>query len=290
MHLFRVSAPIDIVQLLAIRGRIITIGVLSLIFQLFHDIVQAIADAAAPIDRVYLKSANPDLEVYRSSTFKTLASRLARVEEQLAILDQKTTSSEITPEVETVSSLTTAQSKEDEFQAVMEGLRQHQAEGAAAGDDDSIPEITPDMEATLRAAIFDDRDDSPPTPAKKMFRHMRAHTKARTFPVAFQGTCKAGTTITVQVQPQVLFRGCKLMAIDDSDEPGKSTAVAGCFVGNRLVMQAFGRSIPTSEFAYDQCNNEMLWPTCDPALYITFQISATKDCTWYAVLFGEAVF
>jgi len=99
----------------------------------------------------------------------------------------------------------------------------------------------------------------------------------------------ANTVHTIHAQPQVLWKGKKIVATDDSDDPGSGTEIVGIFIGNRPVTNAWAAAIPVSEFAYNKINNDLLFPTCDPALYVTIQVRFLKDCNFYCAIHGKAL-
>lgn len=218
----------------------ILVGVLVILFGFIHDIIQAFADSLASTDKVFLKSLNPDLEVYRNEVLHELAGRA-----EAALLAATSPSVAPLPPLPPV----------DESQ------------------------LTPMEQQALRLIDLGlARKTKKVTPFK------------RRWPVSFEAQGRAGTTTTVTVQPQCLFRGIKLFATDDSAEPGHSTDIIGAFVGNRPIIGPFGAAIiPVAEFAHYKVNNQLLFPTCDPALLITLQVRFRRDCTFYATIMGDAV-
>ena len=112
-------------------------------------------------------------------------------------------------------------------------------------------------------------------------------TKKRRWPVGFIGSGgPASGTVNIQVQPQCLFRGEKLICSEST--PGGS-AIVGIFVGNLPQLPTLQNTIATSAFASGALDNEMLFDTCGPAMFITFQVQFSSSCTFTAALWGHAV-
>jgi len=78
-----------------------------------------------------------------------------------------------------------------------------------------------------------------------------------------------GQTVTVAVQPQVLFRGEQLVNVGDEDD----LYIQGLFVGRKSQLPSFQNPIPVSVYRESMMDSGQLFDTCDPALFITFQIS-----------------
>jgi len=100
-------------------------------------------------------------------------------------------------------------------------------------------------------------------------------------------TVPPGQTVAVQVQPQCLFRGEKLLNVGDST----GLFIQGLFVGQKSQLPTFQNPIAVSTFAGAVLDNELMMDTCDPALFITFQIqnlNATTS-TFAASIVGHAV-
>jgi hypothetical protein len=95
------------------------------------------------------------------------------------------------------------------------------------------------------------------------------------------------TTVTVQAQPQTLFRGEKLVNTGDS----VGLYIQGLFVGQKSQLPTFQNPIAVSTYAGTVLDNELMMDTCDPALFITFQIqNATgATATWSMSIIGHAV-
>jgi len=112
--------------------------------------------------------------------------------------------------------------------------------------------------------------------------------KKRRWPVALECEGRAGTIQTTTINPQCLFRINKIIATDD--ENGQSTEITQIIVGNQLVLPVgLGIGIPTSEFAFYKINNEIIFPTCQPALMIAVSVRFLRDSKWKASMFGDAV-
>jgi len=95
------------------------------------------------------------------------------------------------------------------------------------------------------------------------------------------------TTVTVQAQPQTLFRGEKLINTGDS----AGLYIQGLFVGQKSQLPTFQNPIAVSTYAGTVLDNELLMDTCDPALFITFQIQNAlgATATWSMSIVGHAV-
>ncbi len=111
--------------------------------------------------------------------------------------------------------------------------------------------------------------------------------KKRRWPMSMEVEGRAGTVQTVMMQPQCLFRVSKIMAVDDDN--GAATEITQIIVGNRLVLPTVIQGIPTSEFAFNKINNEIIFPTCQPALSIAVSVRFLRDSKWKASMFGDAV-
>ena len=95
------------------------------------------------------------------------------------------------------------------------------------------------------------------------------------------------TTVTVQAQPQCLFRGEKLINTGDST----NLFIQGLFVGQKSQLPTFQNPIAVSTYAGGVLDNELMMDTCDPALFITFQIQNTgaTTATWAMSVIGHTV-
>jgi hypothetical protein len=113
-------------------------------------------------------------------------------------------------------------------------------------------------------------------------------TKKRRWIVGFgPATVPPLSTVTVQAQPQCLFRGEKV--INSGDVTG--LFIQGLFVGQKSQLPTFQNPIAVSVFAGTVLDNELLLDTCDPALFITWQIQNTTAATltWSASIVGHSV-
>lgn len=113
-------------------------------------------------------------------------------------------------------------------------------------------------------------------------------TKKRRWVVGFgPAVVPPSSTVTVQAQPQCLFRGEKL--INSGDTTG--LYIQGLFVGQKSQLPTFQNPIAVAVFAGTVLDNELLMDTCDPALFITFQIqnTTTATATWSMSIVGHTV-
>lgn len=113
-------------------------------------------------------------------------------------------------------------------------------------------------------------------------------TKKRRFTLGFGPTAIPPlTTVTVQTQPQVLFRGEKLINTGD----GAGLFLQGIFVGNLPQLPTFQSPISVLTYAGTVLDNEQMFDTCNPALFITFQVQNTTSATltWSMSLIGHIV-
>lgn len=113
-------------------------------------------------------------------------------------------------------------------------------------------------------------------------------TKKRRWVVGFGPTAIPPlSTVTVQAQPQCLFRGEKL--VNSGDVTG--LFIQGLFVGQKSQLPTFQNPIAMAVFAGTVLDNELMLDTCDPALFITWQIQNTTAATltWSASIIGHTV-
>lgn len=114
-------------------------------------------------------------------------------------------------------------------------------------------------------------------------------TKKRRYTLGFgPTTIPPLSTVTVQTQPQVLFRGEKLI---DTSVVQAGLFIQGIFVGNKPQLPTFQSPIAVTTYAGGVLDNEQMFDTCDPALFITFQIQNITGATltWSASLIGHIV-
>ena len=100
----------------------------------------------------------------------------------------------------------------------------------------------------------------------------------------------AGTTTTIIVNPQCLFRGEKVMATDTSSgTAGMGTAIQAIFVGQKSQRPANQGQTLTAFFANNALGNGIKWDTCEKALSISLTIAFLNSCTFFCTVFGKAV-
>ena len=100
-------------------------------------------------------------------------------------------------------------------------------------------------------------------------------TKKRRWTVGFGPTAvPPASTVTIQAQPQALFRGEKLINTGDV-----GLFIQGLFVGQKSQLPTFQNPIAVSTYAGGVLDNELMLDTCDPALFITMQIQNPSAAT-----------
>lgn len=98
----------------------------------------------------------------------------------------------------------------------------------------------------------------------------------------------AGTTTTITIQPQTLFRVEKIMATDTGPQTsGYNTGITQVIIGNKLQRPATTGASLTLFFAQNSLGNGVKWDTCQPALSIAFTVSFITTSTFYGTLLGE---
>jgi hypothetical protein len=105
---------------------------------------------------------------------------------------------------------------------------------------------------------------------------------------------EANTTTTITQNPQVLFRGEKVMATDSGNfagtgNPGTGTRIQAIFVGQKSQRPANAGSTLTSFFANNALGNGIKWDTCEKALSISITVQFVNACTFDMTVFGKAV-
>jgi len=101
----------------------------------------------------------------------------------------------------------------------------------------------------------------------------------------------AGTTTTVTIQPQTLFRVEKIMATDvGPGTAGFNTSITQVIIGNKLQRPATTGGTLTLFFANNALGNGVKWDTCQPALSIAFTVSFINTSTFFGVLWGKAAY
>jgi hypothetical protein len=241
---------------------------------LLHDVAQAFADSLASRDLLYLKSLHPAIEAHRDGAFRKFAERIASTEDTAReLLDAL--------DLPPPSTATLSSSAATPDPLLLRFIMRRQQERLARRGEEPLS-----AEAAQR---IDDAGLRALDEIRQRLNRRSPRRRARRFCVAFEVEGRADSPMTVQVQPQVLFRGCKLIATDDSDDAGNGTLIVGMFVGNQPQMVTFGPGVPTSEFLYYKRCNEIDFDACDPALSITLQLRFLRDCKWNGVIFGEAI-
>lgn len=99
----------------------------------------------------------------------------------------------------------------------------------------------------------------------------------------------AGSTTTLTVNPQVLFRGEKVMATDSGTTAGLGTRIQSIFVGQKSQRPANAGSTLTLFFNQQALGNGIKWDTCEKALSISITVSFVTACTFDMTVFGKAV-
>ena len=96
--------------------------------------------------------------------------------------------------------------------------------------------------------------------ASRPMLHKTPLNKARDWQIDFgpvSGT--AGTQTTITQNPQVLFRGEKVMATDSFTTPGLGTRISAIFVGQKSQRPANAGSTLTAFFANNSLGNGIKW-------------------------------
>jgi hypothetical protein len=126
--------------------------------------------------------------------------------------------------------------------------------------------------------------------ASRPMLHKTPLNKARDWQIDFGPVSgAAGTTTTVIVNPQCLFRGEKVMATDSATTPGLGTRIQSIFVGQKSQRPANQGATLTAFFANNSLGNGIKWDTCEKALSISLTISFVQTCTFDCTVFGKAV-
>lgn len=113
--------------------------------------------------------------------------------------------------------------------------------------------------------------------------------KARDWQVDFGPICSgSGTTTTITVTPQVLFRGEKVMATDSFSTAGLGTRIQSILVGQKSQRPATTNTL-TLFFAQNALGNGIKWDTCEKGLSISVTVSFIQSCTFDMSVFGKAV-
>jgi hypothetical protein len=126
--------------------------------------------------------------------------------------------------------------------------------------------------------------------ASRPMLHKTPLNKARDWQIDFGPVFGlAGTSTTVIINPQVLFRGEKVMATDTGVTPGLGTRISAIFVGQKSQRPANAGSTLTAFFANNSLGNGIKWDTCEKALSISVTVLFVESCTFDMTVFGKAV-
>jgi len=112
-------------------------------------------------------------------------------------------------------------------------------------------------------------------------------TKKRVWPIAFGPTnIPAGQSTVATANPQVYFRGQKLINTGDSS----GVYITQITVGNQQQLPANTNPISVSSFAPNVLENAMKFDTCQPALTLSLTVANLDTAThlWSMTLFGVA--
>lgn len=113
-------------------------------------------------------------------------------------------------------------------------------------------------------------------------------TKKRRWIMGFGPTAiPPASTVTIQAQPQILFRGEKILNTGDTT----GLFVQGLFIGQKSQLPTFQSPISVLAFATGVLDNELMLDTCDPALFVTWQIQNIDSVThtWHSAIVGHTV-
>lgn len=114
-----------------------------------------------------------------------------------------------------------------------------------------------------------------------------AITKKRLWPIAFGPTAiPAGQSTVATANPQVYFRGQKLINTGDST----GLYITQITVGNQQQLPANTNPISVTSFAPGVLENAMKFDTCQPALTLSLTVAnlGAATATWSMTLFGVA--
>ena len=99
----------------------------------------------------------------------------------------------------------------------------------------------------------------------------------------------AGTITTLQVFPQVLFRGEQVMASDTGFPPTFQTRIMAIFVGQKSQRPANQGGTITNFFVNTAIGNGIRWDTCPRALSISVTVSFISSCSFDLTVFGKCI-
>lgn len=121
-------------------------------------------------------------------------------------------------------------------------------------------------------------------------------------------TGKKGDIKWAVIEPLVLFRGEKLLAIDhalgadgcvhyeSSPNDGKRTRVLACMVGTKLQFpllpendKIFGSGGMLTSVYVSTLADGVKYTTCQMGLSIAYLVAFDEDCVWEAALYGRAI-
>jgi hypothetical protein len=126
--------------------------------------------------------------------------------------------------------------------------------------------------------------------ASRPVTHRQPLQKARDWDHSFGPVSgAAGTSTTISVAPQCLFRGEKVMATDTASPAGTGTRITQVLIGQRLQRPATGGGSLTLFFSNGALGNGIKWDTCQQALSIAVTVSFVSACTFDMTVFGKAV-
>jgi hypothetical protein len=126
--------------------------------------------------------------------------------------------------------------------------------------------------------------------ASRPITHKIPLQKARDWQIDFGPVSgAAGTTTTITIAPQCLFRGEKVMATDSYTSAGYGTRISTILIGQKLQRPAGSGSTLTAFFANNSLGNGIKWDTCEKALSISVTVSFVQSCTFDMTVFGKAV-
>lgn len=101
------------------------------------------------------------------------------------------------------------------------------------------------------------------------------------------GPANGETVITLK--PQCRFRCEKIMATDDSSNPGTGTRILSVTVGNKVQkVGAGGRGSLTQFFSQTALGNGIRFDTASPWASIQIRVLFTQQCNFEITLFGTA--
>ena len=121
---------------------------------------------------------------------------------------------------------------------------------------------------------------------------------SRDWQVSFSAQGKAGETQSVAVDPQMRFRGRKLVITDILPEAARPPCEAKRPMASQLMQLRIGRrnQFPTTAsgilsvvFASDAYGNGIRFDTCRLGEEMWFEIHFLRDCAVHGTLFGQGI-